>query len=103
MSNAKSKFGSIALASALILGGMSPALMAQTAGQDMRNAGHETKNATEDAGHGIASGTRKGWHATKHGTEHAYHKTKRGTKHIVHKSAAATERGADRVEDKTAH
>ena len=42
--------------------------------QDMKSAGHETKNAAVDAGHGIKQGTKK-----------VFHKTKRGTKKVGHK------------------
>ena len=83
-------FGSVLLASAMVLGTGSFA-SAQTAGQDMKHAGHETKEAAKDTGRGI-----------KHGTQTGYRKTKRGTKKVVHKSARATRRGAEKVEDKTA-
>lgn len=64
--------------------------LAQTAGQDMKHAGHETKEAAKDTGRGI-----------KRGTKTAYRKTKHGTKKVVHKSARATRHGAEKVEDKT--
>ena len=47
---------------------------AQTASQDMKNAGSETKSATKNAGHSISKGTKKGYHKTKSGTKKAYHK-----------------------------
>jgi hypothetical protein len=53
--------------------------------QDMKNAGHETKDAAKDTGHGIKQGTKKGWHKTKHGTKKAWHATEHGTKHAAHK------------------
>lgn len=51
-----------------------PSAFAQTAGQDMKNAGSDTKNATKSAGHGISKGTKTGYRKTKHGTKKAYHK-----------------------------
>lgn len=48
--------------------------IAQTAGQDMKNAGSETKSATKNAGRSISKGTKKGYHKTKKGTKKAYHK-----------------------------
>ncbi|HEU5233743.1 MAG TPA: hypothetical protein VFU50_12845 [Terriglobales bacterium] len=54
-------------------------LVAQTAGQDMKNAGHDTANATKKTAH----------------------KVKRGTKKGVHKTAHATKKGANKVEGKT--
>ena len=59
-----------------------PAL-AQTAKQDMKNAGHETKNAAKDAGKGVG-------HATKKTAK----KVETTTKHTVHK-------GAQKVSNKT--
>jgi hypothetical protein len=82
--------GSVFLASAMVCGAGAFSF-AQTAGQDMKNAGHETKEAAKDTGRGIKKGTKTG-----------YHKTKRGTKKVVHKTARATEHGAEKVEDKTA-
>jgi Ni/Co efflux regulator RcnB len=63
---------------------------AQTAGQDMKNAGHETKDAAKDVGKG---------------TEHAAKTTGRKTKHVArqatHGTAKETEKGANKVEEKT--
>ena len=44
--------------------------------QDMKDAGHESKDAAKDAGHSVKQGTKKAYHATKHGTKKAWHKTK---------------------------
>jgi Ni/Co efflux regulator RcnB len=52
--------------------------------QDMRDAGHETKNAAKDVGHGVKSGTEKGYHKTKRGTKKAWNKTKDTTKGAAH-------------------
>jgi hypothetical protein len=48
--------------------------------QDMKNAGHESKNAAKDAGHGAKQGTKKAYHSTKRDTKKAWHKTKDTTK-----------------------
>lgn len=58
-------------------------LFAQTdqgAGQDIKDAGHSTKEATKKTGR----------------------KVKRGTKKATHKAAKKTRHGAEKVEDKTA-
>ena len=65
----------IALASLLTFAPCA-ALSAQTAKQDMKNAGSHTKSAAQDAGHGISEGSQKAYHKTKRGTKKAYHKTK---------------------------
>lgn len=72
------KYGSFALAIALAWGPSASTLLAQTDGsakQDMKSAGHETKNAAIDTGHGIKKGTKKAFHKTKHGVKKAYHNT----------------------------
>jgi hypothetical protein len=51
--------------------------------QDMKNAGHETKDAAKDATHGVKQGTTKAYHKTKHGTKKAWRKTKDTTKGAV--------------------
>jgi hypothetical protein len=58
--------------------------------QDMKGAGHSTKNAAKDTGNGVKSGSKKTWHATKHTTKKATHKT-----------AHETDQGARKVENKT--
>jgi hypothetical protein len=67
----------LVLASTLALAPAS-LLVAQTAGQDMKDAGHDTKNAAKDTGHGIKKGTKTGYRKTKNGTKKAYHKTGSG-------------------------
>jgi hypothetical protein len=107
----RNRMGTFVVTAALVVGGVAPVL-AQTAGQDIKHAGTDTKDAAKDTGHGVAKGTTKAYDKTKEGTEKgydktkagttkAYHKTTSGTKHVVHKSATATEHGADKVEDKT--
>jgi hypothetical protein len=108
----RNRMGTFVVSAALVVGGVAPVLMAQTAGQDIKHAGADTKDAAKTTGHGVAKGTtkaydktkegtEKGYDKTKAGTKKAYHKTTSGTKHVVHKSATATEHGADKVEDKT--
>jgi hypothetical protein len=83
------KFRTLVLATAFAIG-LAFGAMAQTAGQDIKNAGHETKEASKDA----ANATGK---AVKTGA----HKTKEAVKHSAHATASATERGADKVKQKT--
>jgi hypothetical protein len=108
----RNRMGTFVVSAALVVGGVAPVLLAQTAGQDIKHAGTDTKDAAKSTGHGVAKGTtkaydktkegtEKGYDKTKAGTKKAYHKTTGGTKHVVHKSATATEHGADKVEDKT--
>jgi Ni/Co efflux regulator RcnB len=81
----KSIFASIAV---LFLFTMGPAkLMAQdSAKQDMKDAGHETKDAAKDTGRAVKKTAKKTGHEVKKGT---------------HKAAKKTEHAADKVEDKT--
>jgi hypothetical protein len=108
----RNRMGTFVVSAALVAGGVAPVVLAQTAGQDIKHAGTDTKDAAKATGHGVAKGTtkaydktkegtEKGYDKTKAGTKKAYHKTTAGTKHVVHKSATATEHGADKVEDKT--
>jgi hypothetical protein len=54
-----------------------------SAKQDLKNAGHETKNAAKDAGSATKKGTKKAYNATEHGTKKAVNKTKNTTKGAV--------------------
>ena len=112
MKHFRNRMGTFVVSAALVVGGVAPVVLAQTAGQDIKHAGTDTKDAAKATGHGVAKGTtkaydktkegtEKGYDKTKAGTKKAYHKTTTGTKHVVHKSATATEHGADKVEDKT--
>ena len=58
----------------------------ETAKQDLKKAGSETKEATKDAGKAVAKGAHKTTHAAKKG---------------VSKSAGAVEKGAKKVKEKT--
>lgn len=81
----KLQMGSLVIAAALNLG--MTALAQDGTKQDMKSAGHETKNATVDAGHGVATGTKKAYHKTKHVTKKAYHGTVHGTEKLGDKIA----------------
>lgn len=47
-----------------------------SAKQDMKHAGHETKNAAKDAGHGVKEGTKDAYNGTKRGVKKGAGKTK---------------------------
>jgi hypothetical protein len=76
-------FSTLLLSSVLCMG--LPSVIAQDSShdpgfkQDMKNAGHNTKNVARDTGHGVESGTKKTWHSTKRGTRKVAHKTARKT------------------------
>jgi hypothetical protein len=77
-------FLGVVLASASATGWAQPAFPSQDgAKQDMKDAGHETKDAAKDAGRGVKQGTNKAYHSTKHGTKKAWHKTKNTTEGAV--------------------
>lgn len=52
---------------------------AQTATQDMKNVGSDTKQAAKDTGKGIAKGAKKTGKAVKHGTNKAANKVAQKT------------------------
>lgn len=66
------------------------AIAQESAGQDMKDAGHATKQAGKDVGHGTATAAKKTGDATK-----------TTTKKVVHKGAQKTDEGATKVENKT--
>ncbi len=47
---------------------------AQTAKQDMKDAGSETKNAVKDTGKGVGHATKTTAHKVQHTTKHTVHK-----------------------------
>jgi hypothetical protein len=108
-------FGRVLLASALALTLSTTAAYAQ-AGQDMKDAGHATKDAAIDTGHATkvvahktAHGTKKVYHKTAHGTKVAAHKTGEGaetvghdTKKVAKKTWHGTENLGDKIADKPA-
>jgi hypothetical protein len=59
----------ILLAAGLGLGLGCGAALGQSAGQDMKDAGHDTKAAGVDTGHATAKTSRKVYHKTVRGTE----------------------------------
>jgi Ni/Co efflux regulator RcnB len=85
----KRKLSALFLATALVCGPAlafsQPSSPAQDSGakQDMKAAGHNTKDAAKDTGHGVEQGTKKAYHATKHTTKKVWHKTKDTTKGAV--------------------
>ena len=81
--NVKQWIAGTGLSLAVLLGG---GWAQETARQDMKDAGHETKQAAKDTGH-----------ATKKTDHKAGHKVKKGT----NRAAQKTEHGARKVEDKT--
>ena len=73
-----SKAASCILAATLVAGFTAPLAFAQDGTkQDMKSAGHETKDAAVDTGHGIKTGTKKAFHKTKHGLKKTGHKIKK--------------------------
>ena len=57
---------------------------------DLKDAGHNTKEAAKDAGKATATGTKK-----------AAKDVKKGAKKTTHAAASETEKGADKVKEKT--
>jgi hypothetical protein len=72
----------------LLMGLVGPSFLAaqDSPKQDIKDAGHETKEAAKDTGR-----------ATKHAAKKTGHAIKKGT----HKAAEKTEEGAHKVKDKT--
>jgi cytoskeletal protein RodZ len=66
-------------------------------GQDLKNAGHDTADATKTAAHDTAHGTKVAAHDTAHGTKVATHHTVHRTKVIAHATKRDTEKGADKT------
>lgn len=60
--------------------------------QDIKAAGHETKDAAKDTGHGVKAGTVKATHATENGTKKVAHATANDTKKVAHATAHGTEK-----------
>ncbi len=94
-----------ALASLVLMAGFatSCSALAQTAGQDMHTAGHDTRNAADDTGHAVKTGTRKTYHATARTTRTATHKTVHATRTVAHKTADGTRTATDKTVDGTKH
>lgn len=62
-----------AIATVLLLTGS--VLMSAQVGQDMKDAGHDTKDAATTATHKTATGTKKAYHKSTHATKKGVHKT----------------------------
>jgi len=73
---------------------------AQTAGQDMKDAGHDTKTAAVDTGHATKKTTKKVYHKTVNGTDTVAHKTAHGTKKVAVASAHRTANAGDALAGK---
>jgi hypothetical protein len=74
---------------------------AQTVGQDMKDAGHDTAHATKTVAHKTAHGTSVAAHKTAHGTKVAAKDTAHGTKVAAKDTAHGTKVGADKTADAT--
>jgi len=61
-----------------------------TVKQDLKAAGHDTKDAAKDTGHAVKKTTVKAAHATENGTKKAATATERDTKKIAHATATDT-------------
>jgi Ni/Co efflux regulator RcnB len=68
-----------------IFGWSQPSSQSQDNGakQDMKDAGHESKDAAKNAGRSVKQGTKKTYHKTKRGTKKAWHKTENTTNGAV--------------------
>jgi hypothetical protein len=87
MTKAKNLFLGIALG----MFALAPAAaLSQTVGQDMKDAGHDTADASKKVAHGTAKGTKTVAHDTAHGTKVAADKTAEGTKTAAHDTAHGT-------------
>jgi len=75
----KSRWTSLLLAAALTF---ASSAIAQTAGQDMKHAGTDTKDAAKSTGRGVKEGTKTAYRKTKNGTKKAYHKTGEGAEKL---------------------
>jgi hypothetical protein len=76
------------IATGLSIGLTAGMAFAQTAGQDMKSAGHETKDAATDAGHATVKGTKKAAHATKKGRAKAADKPGDAAQAVGHDTKA---------------
>jgi hypothetical protein len=75
----KSRWTGLLLATTLTF---ASSAIAQSAGQDMKNAGTDTKDAAKSTGSGIKKGTKTAYRKTKNGTKKAYHKTGEGAEKV---------------------
>lgn len=71
---------------------VTPLVMAQTAGQDMKAAGHDTKGAAVNTGHATKRVAKKSYRGTKH--------VAKKTGHGIEKGATATGHATENLGDK---
>ena len=90
-----------ASASLMLAFALSGSAYAQTAGQDMHNAGTDTKAAAGNTGHAVKHTTKKAYHKTAHGTHTAAHDTKSGTAKAADKTKEGTVIAADKTKEGT--
>jgi hypothetical protein len=64
---------------ALLMTGAPMATLAQSAKTDVKDAGHDTKQAAKDAGHAVKTDTKKGVNKAADTTQHAAGKVKQKT------------------------
>jgi hypothetical protein len=74
-----------------------------SASQDVKTAGHDTKDAAKSTGHAVAKGTKTTAHATKTGTVKGYDKSKETGTKGDDKSKEGTEKVADKTKEGTEH
>ena len=87
------------LLAAALAAGLGGSALAQTAGQDMKNAGSETKAAAKDTGKATAQATKTTARKTKNGTKKAYHKTVNATKDAGEDTKAGAKEAGRRTEN----
>src|SRR6185437_3050406 len=82
---------SLLLGVALGMFALAPAAApAQSVGQDLKNAGHSTADASKKVADKTANGTKTAAKDTGHGTKVAANKTAQGTKTVAHKTTEGT-------------
>ena len=89
-------FLGMALATLLSLGSAN----AQTVGQDLKGAGHDTADASKTVAHKTAHGTKVAARDTAHGTKVGAEKTAHATKTGYHKTASGTKKVVRKVDGK---
>ena len=87
------------MAAGLAVGLGSGAAFAQDAGQDMKDAGHATKDAAVDTGHATKKVTKKAYHKTVNATETAADKTGDAARKTGHKTKVVAKTAAHRTEN----
>ena len=97
--------GGFVLATAMTFGLPLSSAVAQTAGQDVHAAGHDTKDAAVDTGHATKKVAKKTGHVTAKGYHKTVHGTKTVGKDIGHGTKVGTEKtihGTENLGDKIA-